>query len=138
MRKLKKNKNIYITERDFERIDWMLSGAADYPNIERLRKELDRATLVRSEDIPSDVVTMNSRVIFKELDSGVESEITLVYPSDANLEQGKVSVLAPVGSALLGLSRGDEIQWPLPSGKISTYKIVRVLFQPEAAGQYDL
>ena len=135
MTKLKKN--IYITERDFERIDRMLSGVADYPNINMLRNELDRAILVRSEDIPSDVVTMNSCVIFKEVESGIEAEVTLVYPSDANLEQGKVSVLAPVGSALLGLSRGNKIQWPLPSGKISTYKIIRVLFQPEAAGRYD-
>jgi regulator of nucleoside diphosphate kinase len=129
---------IFITEKDLERLERLLSGVGHSPNIKKLREELDRATVVRSEDIPSNVVTMNSRVAFKEMDTENESEVTLVYPSDADVNQGKISILAPVGAALLGLSVGDEIKWPLPSGKIRTYKIVSVLFQPEAAGQYEL
>lgn len=96
------------------------------------------ATVVDSEDVPHDVVTMNSRVSFMELDTESESEVTLVYPSDADVNRNRISILAPVGAALLGLSVGDEIKWPLPSGKVRAYKIISVLFQPEAAGQYDL
>jgi regulator of nucleoside diphosphate kinase len=129
---------IYVTERDLERLDRMVSSAGNTPNIMRLREELDRATVVRSEEIPPNVVTMNSRVSFKEMETGEESEITLVYPSDADVGRGRISILAPVGAALLGLSVGDDIEWPLPSGKTRTFKIMSVLFQPEAAGQYDL
>jgi regulator of nucleoside diphosphate kinase len=138
MKTKKHVKTIYITETDMERLDRLLSAAGHSPNIKNLRGELDRATVVRSEDIPPDVVTMNSRVSFRELDAGQESEITLVYPSDADVNRQRISILAPVGAALLGLSVGDEIKWPLPSGKTRTYKIISVLFQPEAAGQYDL
>jgi regulator of nucleoside diphosphate kinase len=73
-----------------------------------------------------------------ELETGKESEVTLAYPSDANLEKGRVSILAPVGAALIGLRIGDEIEWPLPSGKHRTYRITSVLFQPEAEGHYHL
>lgn len=131
-------KSIYITDKDLERLERTVSAAGNAPNILRLRAELDRATVVRSEEIPPDVVTMNSRISFKELETGDESEITLVYPSDADVDRGRISILAPVGAALLGLSVGDDIQWPLPSGNIRTFKIIAVLFQPEAAGQYDL
>lgn len=129
---------IYITERDQERLERMVTSAGNTPNIMRLREELDRAIVVSSEEIPPNVVTMNSRVLFKELETGEESEITLVYPSDADVDRQRISILAPVGAALLGLSVGDDIQWPLPSGKTRTFKIISVLFQPEAAGQYDL
>ena len=94
--------------------------------------------IVPSAEIPADVVTMNSRVVFRELETGEETEATLVYPSQADVNQRRISILAPVGAALLGLSAGDEIQWPLPSGKKRTYKIISILYQPEAAGNYDL
>lgn len=131
-------KNIYVTENDFDRLERLLSGVGNSPNINRLREELERATVVRSEDIPPHVVTMNSKVSFREADTDAESEITLVYPSDADVNRKRISVLTPVGSALIGLSVGDEIEWPLPSGKIRAYKIISVLYQPEAAGRYDL
>lgn len=135
---MKRPKTIYITERDWERLERMVSGAGKAPNIATLRNELDQATVVPSEKIPSDVVTMNSRVSFQELDTGEKSEITLVYPSDADINRRRISILAPVGAALIGLRVGDEIEWPLPSGKTRTYKIISVLFQPEAEGRYDL
>jgi regulator of nucleoside diphosphate kinase len=134
----KQKKAIYVTEKDLERLERLLSAAGHSPNIKKLREELDRATVVDSEDVPHDVVTMNSRVSFMELDTESESEVTLVYPSDADVNRNRISILAPVGAALLGLSVGDEIKWPLPSGKVRAYKIISVLFQPEAAGQYDL
>lgn len=135
---MKRPKTIYITERDWERLERMVSGAGKAPNIAKLRNELDQATVVPSEKIPFDVVTMNSRVSFQELDTGEKSEITLVYPSDADINRRRISILAPVGAALIGLRVGDEIEWPLPSGKTRTYKIISVLFQPEAEGRYDL
>jgi len=135
---MKRPKTIYITERDWDRLERMVSGAGKAPNIAKLRNELDQATVVPSEEIPSDVVTMNSRVSFQELDTGEKSEITLVYPSDADINRRRISILAPVGAALIGLRVGDEIEWPLPSGKTRTYKIISVLFQPEAEGRYDL
>ena len=131
-------RNIFITEKDMERLEPMVAGAGNHPNIRRLREELERAVIVPSAEIPADVVTMNSRVVFRELETGEETEATLVYPSQADVNQRRISILAPVGAALLGLSAGDEIQWPLPSGKTRTYKIISVLFQPEAEGRYDL
>jgi len=130
-------RDIYVTDSDLERLERLVSGLKSSPNIERFKSELERAIVVPSEEIPSDVVTMNSRVIFKDLDSEEETEITLVYPSDADVNLGKISILTPVGAALLGLSVGDQINWPLPTGRIRTYKILSVLYQPEAAGQHD-
>jgi regulator of nucleoside diphosphate kinase len=80
---------------------------------------------------------MNSRVRFEDLDSGEQLEVTLVYPRDADVDQSKVSVLAPVGSALLGLSVGQSISWPLPGGKSRHLRVVGVTYQPEAAGDMD-
>jgi len=133
-----KSRNIYITEKDMERLEPMAAGAGNHPNVMRLREELERAVVVPSAEIPPDVVTMNSRVVFREMETGEETEATLVYPSRADVNRKRISILAPVGAALLGLSAGDEIQWPLPSGKMRTFKIVAVLYQPEAAGNYDL
>lgn len=135
---LKIPKTIYITETDRERLEGIISSAPSSPNIEGLQDELDRANIVRSEEVPPDVVTMNSKVSFKDVATGKESKMVLVYPKDADVEHGKISILAPVGSALIGLKVGDEIEWPVPSGKTRILQIMGVLFQPEAAGQFDL
>jgi regulator of nucleoside diphosphate kinase len=82
--------------------------------------------------MPSDVITMNSTARFA-LNDGSEREITLVYPRDADAGTGKVSVLAPVGSALLGLRVGDSIRWPAPGGDIDL-RVLSIRYQPEAAG----
>ena len=129
---------IYITETDLRRLEPLIAGAHRSPNIERLEEELARATIVPSKDVPPNVVTMNSRVRFADVGTGEESEVVLVYPHNADVKQGKISVLAPVGSALLGLSTGDEIEWPMPFGKQRLLRIVSVIFQPEAEGQFDL
>ena len=133
---MKRPKTISITERDWERLERMVSGAGKAPNIAKLRNELDQATVVPSEKIPSDVVTMNSRVSFQELDTGEKSEITLVYPSDADINRRRISILAPVGAALIGLRVGDEIEWPKPGGGVLRVRIEEVTYQPERAGEY--
>ena len=82
-----------------------------------------------------DVVTMNSEVLVRDLDSKKEMTVTLVFPSEADLEQGKISILAPVGTALLGYRVGDTIEWKVP-GRVRRLRVEKVLYQPEAAGDY--
>jgi len=128
---------IYITESDYGRLEGLLAVAPRSANTKMLEEELARATVVAPEKVPPDVVTMNSKIRFRDEGTGEESEVMLVYPHSADISHGKVSVLAPVGSALLGLSVGDTIEWPTPSGKTRRLQIVSVLFQPEAAGRFD-
>lgn len=97
-----------------------------------LSDELDRAIVVPPERMPCDVVTMHSRCIYVDENVGVQREIELVYPDEADPAEGKVSVLAPIGSALLGLAAGQSIDWKLPGGRLHRLRLVRVLHQPDA------
>ena len=103
---------------------------------EALEQELTRAQVVALSEIPAGVVTMNSRVHCREEASGKDYHLTLVFPEQAGGE-GTVSVLAPVGCALLGLSVGQHIDWPAPGGKILKLTLLAVEYQPEAAGAYQ-
>ncbi|MDC0723155.1 nucleoside diphosphate kinase regulator [Nannocystis bainbridge] len=103
---------------------------------EALDDELERAAVVDSTALPPDVVSMNSRVRLREQHSEREFELTLVYPGDAGPD--RVSVLAPVGSALLGLTVGQAIEWPLPGGRVAELRVLEILYQPEAMGDHDL
>lgn len=94
-----------------------------------LSEELDRAIVVPSERMPTDVVTMHSRCIYIDENVGVQREIELVYPDEADPNEGKVSVLAPIGSALLGLAAGQSIDWELPGGRIHRLRVLRVIHQ---------
>lgn len=131
-------KQIYITDKDMARLEKLLKVTQKTQNVLDLEDELSRAISVPSEKIPADVVTMNSKVRFKDEVTGEESEVTLVYPQEANADEGRVSILAPVGAALLGLSIGQAIEWTMPTGRKRKFKIISVLFQPEAAGRFDL
>lgn len=132
---------IYLTEQDYKRlvdlVQHQRQGAGIQTNIAKLGEELKRAKRVPSEDIPSEVVTMNSSVLLRDLKSGKEMEITLVYPKDADVHTRKISIFAPVGTAIIGCKEGDEVEWPVPSGTIN-YKIEKVTFQPEASGNFSL
>ena len=86
--------------------------------------------------MPNDVITMNSQVRLRDLDSGEEMIYTIVFPHEANIQKNKVSILAPVGVALLGYRLGDVVEWPMPGGKIRRLEIQDILYQPEAAGDY--
>ncbi|PKN36153.1 MAG: hypothetical protein CVU61_00170 [Deltaproteobacteria bacterium HGW-Deltaproteobacteria-19] len=119
-------KKIYITEKDIDRLNSILMNIKDSPVVRKLQDELDRATILNPEEIPPDVVTMNSRVQFKTLETGDTSEITIVYPSNADSSKARVSILAPVGAALIGLRVGDEIEWALPTGLVRTFRILSV------------
>lgn len=134
-------RTIIVTRRDFDRLRSVIDGVASERNqqaAEALDSELARARVVPPEEVPPDVVTMNSQVRFVDEATGVERLVTLVYPRDAEPSAGKISVLAPVGAALLGLKTGDSIDWPMPGGRSKRLRIVEVLWQPEAAGRHDL
>lgn len=128
---------ITITRLDLQRLERLLDSLDEFgPGAEALQAELDRAEVVGHDEVPAGVVTMNSRVHCREESSGKDYHLTLVYPPDAGGD-GKVSILAPVGSALLGLSVGQHIDWPVPGGKQLKLTLLEVEYQPEAAGDYD-
>lgn len=128
---------ITISRRDLERLEHHLyfDTVRALPGCELLREELLRANVVEPEEISPDIVTMNSTVQFEEQQAGNEFELTLVYPDQA-LAPGSVSIFAPVGSALLGLTVGQSIKWPVPGGRELHLRVVSVVNQPEAQKQY--
>ena len=134
---------IYITELDRQRLEKLIELAGErsrrvnHQYLARLEEELERAETVAPEEVPSDVITMRSRVRLRDLDAGGEMVYTLVFPSEANFDEGKISVLAPVGTAMLGYRVGDAIEWQVPSG-LRRLKVEELLYQPEAAGDYNL
>lgn len=128
---------ILITDQDFHRLSALVSNTEDARS-EMLDEELSRANIIAQAEIPATVVTMNSKVKFLDKSNGQTSEMTLVYPQDANLDEGRISIFAPVGIALLGLSVGQSIDWKMPNGAIKKLEVQEVLFQPEAAGQFEL
>lgn len=97
---------------------------------------LDAADLVPSREIAPDVVTMVSQLLLADPADGSRRKLTLCYPDDADPEQGFISVLSPLGSALLGLRVGDVARWRTPAGDERALEIVALLFQPEASGDY--
>ncbi|OCA54905.1 nucleoside diphosphate kinase regulator [Photorhabdus namnaonensis] len=127
---------IIINELDAERLDSLLEqpAFADTSIADALNEELDRAEIVPPAEIPSDVVTMNSRVRFLDLTSNEERVRTLVYPASLQDSSDQLSVMAPLGAAILGLRIGDEISWALPNGEETRVKVLELLYQPEAAG----
>jgi regulator of nucleoside diphosphate kinase len=132
---------IQVTAADHERLRSLIdawAGARDRDATEALAEELDRAEVVPAERIAGNVVTMNSRVLFEDQQTGETREISLVYPPESDVERGRISVLAPVGSALLGLSVGQTIDWPLPGGQVKRLRVVQVTYQPEEAGHFHL
>jgi len=136
------NRVIYITKPDMNRLRDLIAGIRAYnpkpnANLDKLEKELDRAELVNPKKVPKDVITMNSQVRVLDIESCEESTYTIVFPSEANIANNKISILAPIGTALLGYRVGDVVEWEVPSG-LKRLKIERILYQPEAAGDYHL
>ncbi|HEX8138219.1 MAG TPA: nucleoside diphosphate kinase regulator [Pyrinomonadaceae bacterium] len=138
-----KETKIYITRPDQERLTKLIEtarkrdGDVNREYVDRLEEELERAEVVEQKDIPPDVITMRSTVSLKDLDTGEEMIYWLAFPTEANSDEGKISILAPVGTAMLGYRRGDVIEWEVPSG-VRRLKVEKVLYQPEAKGDYHL
>jgi len=142
MKKNSGTKTIYITDNDMVRLEGLLEVAGENPtrdnkHLEELSRELMKAEIVESRDIPPNVITMNSEVLFQDLDSGDSKTYKLVFPREANVDQNRISILAPVGTAMLGCRVGQTIKWNAPAGE-RKMKIVKILYQPEAAGDYHL
>ncbi len=138
--KLMTNKDIYLTSLDVERLQKMFSD----PNLiqqkaymQKLKDEINRAVIVDPSKILGDIVTMNSRVQLVDIDTQEEMIVTLVYPEQTNISDGRISILAPIGTAILGYGQGDIIQWEVPDGT-RNLRIDDVLYQPEAAGVFIL
>jgi len=129
---------IILTSQDLERLETLLEAlpANAFPGRQALLAELERAEIVEPDQIPPSVVTMNSTVRFRIDSSGEDYCLTLVYPRDVDDTGGKISILAPVGSALLGLSTGDEIEWPSQGGGTIKVRIVEIIYQPEREGKF--
>lgn len=127
---------ITVSTLDLARLERLLELPA-YANQEtalRLGEELVRANVVAPAEMPPDVVTMNSTVTCVEDISHKEHELTLVYPKDADSAAGRVSVLAPIGCALLGLSTGQSIDWVAPDGRPLRVRVAKISYQPESSG----
>jgi len=131
--------DIYITHYDMDRLRALIEvyDGNDTLHLERLEEELDRARVVDPKDIPGDVVTMNSVVRTKDLDTGEEKSFALVFPDKTGAGEKTVSILAPLGMALIGCREGDRIEWNIPAGT-KRMRITEIIYQPERIGNYDL
>ena len=135
-------RKLHITRQDHRRLTDMLEEALarksrDTAFLKELASELAQADAVDPQDVPADVITMNSRVVMKDVASGELMEYTLVFPEQADVEKGRLSVVSPIGTAILGYSKGDLITWQTPGGP-REIEIVDIPYQPEAAGDYNL
>jgi regulator of nucleoside diphosphate kinase len=135
-------RKIVVTEQDLERLTRVLEqveGGSYASRAEVLELELSEAEVAPSHAVPPSVVTMNSTVVFEDEGTGEQRAITLCYPRDAHAGgPGRVSVLAPVGSALFGLSAGQRVELAVPGGRTRRLRVVAVPYQPEAAGDFHL
>ena len=134
-------KPIQITEHDLERLKEMLLKASytdqrDSEYLERLEKELERAEVVSPQEVARTVITMNSTVVLLDLDTNERETYTLVFPEDADIGRGKISILAPIGTGMLGYEVGDVFEWPVPAG-VRRLQVAEILYQPEAEGDWD-
>lgn len=132
--------DIYITNIDRDRIKKILdkmfeSKQPPDESVKKLGGELSRAVVVDSQQVPRDVITMNSKALLQLNDENIE--VSLVYPDDADLSAMKLSIFSPIGTAILGYKEGNTVEWQVPSGT-SKIHIKKILYQPEAAGDYDL
>jgi regulator of nucleoside diphosphate kinase len=133
--------SIYVTSQDKQRLQDLLAEAEvsdrrQQGDLKSLAEELRRATIVESDEVPADVITMHSRAYLIDLDTEEKVTFTLVFPPEANVEEEKISVLAPIGAGMLGYRVGDEFEWNVPQG-VRRMKVAKVHYQPEAAGNFD-
>lgn len=140
---MKKNTAICLTDHDLKRLRHLIADLTRQargmqPGVDALEEILDLGRIVPPQDIPRDIVTMNSKVVFEDLESREQREAVIAYPQDADPQSGKISVLSPVGIALLGLAAGTETELPLPHGRLARIRIREVSYQPEAHGEYAL
>lgn len=132
--------DIYVTKTDRDRIKKILESMYKDCNtldksVQKLDSELNRAQVVDPKKVPRDVITMNTRALLQL--NGEDVEVSLVYPEEADLGAMKLSIFSPIGTAILGYKEGSTIEWEVPSG-ISSIHIKKILYQPEANGDFHL
>ena len=131
---------IYITQADAKKLRDLIweaehSSYRGSAYLQKLIGELERANIVAPQDVPGDVITMNSTATLLDTQTGERMDFTLVYPNQADVRQGKISVLAPVGTAMLGYRVGDIFEWDTPGGQ-RVLRVEKIIAQPEASGDY--
>lgn len=133
-----KQPTLYLTELDVTRLERIASRPGADKLADMLDALLERAAIVPAETIPQDVVTMNSSVLCALEGESAPRQWTLAYPDDADFEAGRLSVLSPVGTALLGARAGETVTYRLPDGREQHVTVVELSYQPEANGQFTL
>ncbi len=133
---------IILSKLDYTRITESIKQAKQLGKIavneaNKLLNELSSAKVVESNEIPSDVVTMNSIIKISFLNTEKVVQFQLVYPENANIKENKISIFSPIATALIGYKLNDEVEWLVPSG-LTKIKIVEIIYQPEASGDFDL
>lgn len=133
---------LIINKLDYSRIKRWLSDAKQHRTINsadaaKLLEELESAKIVKPEKVPADVVTMNSIVKLSFLNNNSQTQFQIVYPNQANFKEQKLSIFSPIAIALLGYQVKDEIEWLVPSG-LTKIRIDEIVYQPEAAGDFEL
>ena len=129
-------RTIFITEADMKRLRPLLERMKNSrDDLKVLQQELERARVVAPEEVPPDIITMNSKARIRNVVSGEVMTYTLVFPEAADIDQGKISVVAPIGTAMLGQKVGDQFEWQVPAGPVHL-RVEEVLYQPEAAGHF--
>jgi len=135
-------KLIYITDNDMKRLKELIMVAREFSKedekyLKDLEGELERGKVVKSQNIPNNVITMNSKIRLRNIATQEEMIYQLVFPDNADVNQGRISILAPIGTALLGYKVGDIVKWKVPAG-LTKLEVEDILYQPEAAGDYHL
>ena len=135
------NAAVWLTDQDYNRLrdlaaDLARRSGGMQAGVEALEEILDLARIVPQEKVPQNVVTMNSKVQFEDTRTGESGIVTVVYPEHTDAASGRISVLSPVGAALIGLAEGEETELPLPRGQARRIRIMSVLYQPEAQGDF--
>ena len=133
---------IFITRQDRDRLKNLIQKifnerGRDATQLRDLGEELERAQIIDSRETPPNVITMNSRFRLKDLEDQEDYTYTLVFPDEANADEHKISILAPIGTAMLGYRVGDTVEWMTPGG-LRRFRIEEMLYQPEAAGHFHL
>lgn len=135
-------RQIIVTESDRLSLEALLASgfakaAGPSAHFDDLTAELNRALTVSPDEVPSGVVTMNSRVVLSDLETGEKETYTLVFPHEADIAEGRLSVLAPIGTAILGQHVGDVLKWRVPAG-VRRLKIEEIVYQPERESAFNL
>ncbi len=142
MKESSEKRTIYLTKADKAKLETLLAEEVlkandGFGHLEGLTKELMKAKVVESADIPPDVITMNSIVLLQDLERGKSEEFVLVFPRDANDKMNEVSILSPIGTAMIGCRVGHAFEVNSPDGD-RRLMVEQIFYQPEAAGDYHL